>query len=290
MMKRHRGLKNAASALIAGSFAGALAFATTAYAQQNGMGGSSPSLSGSASMNSTSAGTMDRDDSSMNSTGDTDQDNSSMNSTSDTDRDNSSMNSSGDQDDTSNTQRHHRHHLRSARNDTSRTDRDDTDRDNTSNTRNSGPSTTKMNTEGSINTNGSNASDRDFGQDRAEQREALNSSRRHHHRHHLRAAQNMTPMTGRGDGDRDDLQSSFKGSRSSTRMSAEGTVNTNGRNASDRDFGQDRAEQREAMNVTRKHHHHLRKDLNEEQNESPAQQQHEQQQEGNMNQGGSTPY
>ena len=92
-----------------------------------------------------------------------------------------------------------------------------------------GVSGSHMSPSGMTNTNGPNASDRDFGRDRAEDRRATaagtagfdasaTAGLRSHHRHF--------------------------GGRSGAHISATGRLHTNGPNAADRDFGRDRASDR----------------------------------------------
>jgi hypothetical protein len=83
--------------------------------------------------------------------------------------------------------------------------------------------------EGTANSNGPTAADRDFGRDRAEDR-ASQQGLSH-------SNESTTTRTTR-------VQGAEAGGSSATHMSAEGRANTNGPTATDRDFGRDRAEDR----------------------------------------------
>jgi hypothetical protein len=85
-----------------------------------------------------------------------------------------------------------------------------------------GQSNAHISTQGSLNTNGPNAADRDFGRDRAEDRANANADV---------DTDTKTKLAG----------------RSKSHMSASGHANTNGLNATDRDKGQDRAQDRPAQ-------------------------------------------
>ena len=79
-----------------------------------------------------------------------------------------------------------------------------------------------ISTQGSLNTNGPNATDRDFGRDRAADRANANADL---------DTKTHTQMAG----------------RSKSHIGASGQANTNGLNAADRDKGADRAEDRPAQ-------------------------------------------
>jgi hypothetical protein len=83
--------------------------------------------------------------------------------------------------------------------------------------------------EGTANTNGPTAADRDFGRDRAEDRASQQGL--------THSNESTTIRTTR-------VQGAEAGGSSATHMSAEGRANTNGPTAADRDFGRDRAEDR----------------------------------------------
>lgn len=80
-----------------------------------------------------------------------------------------------------------------------------------------GHSDSHMSDQGRANNNGPNATDRQFGRDRAEQR------------HNLRDSSDTT------------VDTKLKGGKSKSHMSANGLINTNGPNAVDRQFGINRA-------------------------------------------------
>lgn len=83
-----------------------------------------------------------------------------------------------------------------------------------------------ISTQGSLNTNGPNATDRDFGRDRASDRANANAD-----------LDTKTTDTKTG---------TKMAGRSKSHVSASGQANTNGLNATDRDKGTDRAEDRPA--------------------------------------------